>query len=81
LYYSDVDFCAGRELSIGQAYVLLFLLDHHPSEYFANILLHHLLTGLIKSRQPIAEAGEKTWDFRKQILITEDRYLLSSCAV
>lgn len=28
--------------------VLLFLLDHHLPVYFVNILLHHLLVGLIK---------------------------------
>jgi hypothetical protein len=58
LYYSNVDFCSSGELSTGQILVWLFLLVHHLPEYFLNILLHHLLIGLIKSWVPIAEAGE-----------------------
>lgn len=32
-----------------------FFLDQHLPAYFVNILLHHLLNGLINSRQPVSE--------------------------
>jgi hypothetical protein len=42
---------------------------HHLPEYFVNILLHHLLTGLIKIRWPTAGQRERggTSEPRKEL--------------